>query len=425
MDSESSQVIELDAPPETKVEEEAVCLAYVNSTGEILHEQPVIDGKYSTVQAETDYNSITKSLTEKSLEGSRQSKSELGCGVITKGFSKTDVIAPPYPPKCLANFLEVDSTFSRAVKAKVLDSIGRDMKIQSTLPISPDNPELDESCEMPQGSISKEEFRSDKDKIQVFIDNCNKLSSFEDVLEKAAMDYESVGWAGLEVIRSRDGIVRRIQHVPATRLRVLRGFEGFAEVISDNQHKPTSGNYRFYQVFGDKYRIRDTELDQIVDYNPNKHGPLDDIRLGYELVENFRDLNGQPTDNVDESTNEILFLPKNHSNTIYYGYSDILPAIGAMVGNVYIRDYMLQFFEHNTIPRYAVIVKGAKIDDDFRKLITAYFSEHVKGQAHKTLILTLQGTGQKQIDIEFKKLDSDQKEADFINTRKELSLIHI
>ena len=48
---------------------------------------------------------------------------------------------------------------------------------------------------------------------------------------------------------------------------------------------------------------------------------------------------------------------------------------------------MLQFFEHNTVPRYAVVIEGAKLAKDVKDAIMQYFGQHVKGKAHKTLII--------------------------------------
>lgn len=425
MSESPATAIEILDPVDVELDKDAVCIAYLNEEGDVLHAGDVEDRENSTViQAEADFQEVNKSLRSKFHSGSKQSHEELNSGALTIGLNTIDIINPPYPPRCLANFLEVDPVFFRAVKAKVLDSVGREILIKPTLPIDPDfdgnaTVEADTNSKLPPTAISSEQYRTDKLKIDRFIVTCNDVIGFRGVLERAAMDFEAIGWAGIEVIRSKDGRVRKIEHVPAQRLRVLKGFAGFAEVTNTTSDAPNSkSQYKYYQLFGEKFKVKGEIGDDLEVYDPDIHGPLENV----ELVENFRKFeDGKPTGDFSQSANEILFIPKHHSNTIYYGYTDALPAIGAMVGNVYIRDYLLQFFEHNTIPRYAVIVKGAKIDDEFRKLITSYFTTHVKGQAHKTLILTLQGMAASKIDIEFKELTSGHKEADFLQTRKENS----
>lgn len=411
MGIEDVEFVEVADPSSIQVDEEATVVAYIGGDGQILHEYaPNTEGNSAYSSLEDDFEEIQKSLRverSKFHDMSRQSHSELGESAITSGITSKDVINPPYPPKCLANFLEIDPVFFRAVKAKVLDSVGREYQIQPKLPVKPEGSEVDDTSISNSGFITTEEFRTDFNTITEFVDDCNDVIGFRGILERAAMDYEAIGWAGLEVIRSQDGIVRKLEHIPAQRLRVLKGFSGFCEITSDGDN-PNYG--RFYQKFGQKFMVKVDGA--LVPFDASKHE-------GLRLVPNFvKFTDGQPTQNFNESANEVLYIPKHHSNTIYYGYSDIIPALGCILANVYIRDYILQFFEHNTIPRYAVIIKGAKIDEEFRKSITEYFSTHVKGAAHKTLILTLQGMAHKDVTIEFEKLDTDQKEADFLLTRK-------
>ena len=417
MSNQDSKITEIPDPVDVTGNEGAVAVAYVNAAGEVLGHQDIEAGENGTESSksvESDFNLVQEALTQKSHDLSRQSEDELGGTQLSIGMDSRNIVNPPYPPKCLANFLEVDPVFFRAVKAKVLDSVGRDYRMVPVAPIA-----TDDRSPGP-GEITARQFRKDSTEVSLFISTCNDVIPFQGLLERAAMDFESIGWAGLEVIRNRAGRVVGLDHVPAQRLRVLKGWEGFAELRTDSGKagNHTAGYYTYYQRFGEKFKVWSEDLGRYVRYNPMMHG---DIRR-QEFNENFFDYQtGEPTNDFDRSANEILYIPKHHSNTIYYGFSDVLPALGAIVGNVHIRDYMLQFFEHNTIPRYAVIVKGAKIDEDFRKMIAEYFGTHVKGAAHKTLILTLQGQSAQQISIEFQKLDSDNKEADFLKTRSENS----
>ncbi len=415
---ESSEIQRITVPyPDHPIEEsEGVCVAYVNDDGGLLFQDLLESSQNSQNSGDSskshhpqhDFDLIRGELTTKFDKDSRQNQSEISGNSISSGSWWNDIIDPPYPPKCLANFLEVDPVLFRAVKAKTLDSVGREILFRSTKPIRQKGQKKSD-----EPTITSAQYREDKEKIERFIANCNSVLGFRSVLERAAMDFEGIGWAAIEVIRSTNGQIRKLEHVPAQRIRVLRGFKGFAEITTDGSLSDL--NYKYYQLFGQKFLVKD-ELGELVPYDPVTHGP------NPEFTPNFRSYtDGSKTSDFNQSANEILYIPKNHSNTIYYGYSDAIPALGAVVGNVYIRDYILQFFEHNTVPRYAVIIKGAKIDEQFRKSIQEYFHQHVKGQSHKTLILTLQGMGHKDLDIEFKPLDVMHKEADFLQTRKENS----
>jgi capsid portal protein len=226
------------------------------------------------------------------------------------------------------------------------------------------------------------------------------------------MDHEAIGWAGLEIIRNFGGDIVRIEHIPATRIRVLDAWRGFIEIRCQD-----SNEYTFYQVFGDKYKVEEDNPfvpgeKVLVPYDPKKHKPS-------QKVANFVDRDtGEPTEDISKAANEILYFPRHHSNTVYYGYSDSISAVGAIIANSYIKDYQHQFWEHNTIPRYAVIIKGAKVDDDFMKMVSEYFQSHVKGANHKTLIMALGAQAGRNIEVEFKALDVQNKEADFLKTRE-------
>jgi capsid portal protein len=78
---------------------------------------------------------------------------------------------------------------------------------------------------------------------------------------------------------------------------------------------------------------------------------------------------------------------------------------------------MLQFFEHNTVPRYAVIIEGAKLSKDVKDAIMQYFGQHVKGKAHKTLIIPIPAM-RGEVKLRFEKLAADAQEGSFQDTRK-------
>ena len=93
---------------------------------------------------------------------------------------------------------------------------------------------------------------------------------------------------------------------------------------------------------------------------------------------------------------EVIHLRNYHPRSSYYGLPDFLPALRALIGNKMAGDFNIQFFENNAVPQYAIIVKGGELAKGTRKRIEEYFREHIKGQAHKTLILEVaQDEGEK------------------------------
>jgi capsid portal protein len=289
---------------------------------------------------------------------------------------------------------------------------------------------MQKSVETPREDIFSPESRSRVVKqsivddatqdVEDFIRDANDVIGFEGVLDRTAMDYEAVGWGAIEVIRSIDMKVRRITHIPATRVRVLKGWRGFVELINYDRADGTrvqSGRFIYYQPFGSKvvskkrkHPVTGTPLP----YDPELDGELAPANCEWQLTDRFT---GLPTSDLTRAANEIIWIPRHHANSIYYGYTDVVPALGWLLSNVHIRDYLLQFFEHNTVPRYAVIIEGAKLAEPVKKLISQYFSTHIKGKAHKTLIIPVPSM-RGEVKIRFEKLDADSKEGSFQETKK-------
>lgn len=349
-----------------------------------------------------------RGLVFKAYEGSTTNTNDIGQLSLGGGVLQTaEEVEPPYDPVILRTFLEIDALHYRAVKAKVADSVGRSLKFVSNTTILPDD-----SSEEVRGSIRQEDFDKELEKIKEFSKGCNDIIGLDGVLEKAATDYEAVGYCAVEVIRSLDRVVRKVNHIPAERIRVLKGWKGFTEVVDG------SGKKVYYQNFGEKV-VSTNRTDLIsgrpASYDPTLDGEIDDdSSTDFNLIDRET---GEPTDNIARAANEILYKFNSHPKSIYYGLPDFVPAVGHIMANAEIRDYLLQFFEHNTVPRYAVIVKGAKVSPEVKEHIKNFFSSEVKGNAHKTLFIPIPSV-RGEVEIIFEKLDADQKEGSFLEAKK-------
>jgi len=348
-------------------------------------------------------NSHLIDVAKSIVDSTTQTQTELG----DSDLSTAKFVQPPYPPQLLSDFLEVDPVHYRSVVTKVNDSIARDYELSATESVKIEGD--DSSVGIPAAELALQ-----VNAVEEFIRTANDVIGFKGVLFRAAMDYEAIGWGAFEVVRSRDMKIRYLAHVPAQRLRVLRGWKGFVEDLGNNK-------LNYYQPFGRKVKAvgrKDVVTNKVPFYDPLKDGEL--APRGGASEWNLIDrTNGKPlgssTIGGDKVANELLWVPKHHSNTIYYGYSDVVPAVTDVIANAKIREFVLQFFEHNTIPRYAIIVQGAKLSDKALKAITEYFSTHVKGKSHKTLIIPLRNSNMK---VTFEKLATDEQEGSFQQTKK-------
>ena len=89
-----------------------------------------------------------------------------------------------------------------------------------------------------------------------------------------------------------------------------------------------------------------------------------------------------------------------------------------MLANSFIDNHVIQYFEHNCVPRYAVSITGANVDKKLINKITKFLSSEVKGNQHKTLVFAPKSGFGGKVEVKFIKLDADNKEQDFINSYK-------
>ena len=427
-DDQLAEILEKNAIPPSEDGENIIEEAFITGDDRIASsmdlQKELIRGSMACFDSDRIHKEAQNSAlldVMKTVEGSTQTDEELGLreGGMSS-LSATKVVEPPYPPELLSAFLEVDSTHFRCVKTKTVDAVGREYSLDPIVNVVSDE-EADQSVAFARQEgnrkssahfppkVSQSQVEEEVDAIKEFITDSNELIGFEGVLFRACMDYEAIGWAAIEVIRSADMKIRKLAHIPATRIRPLRGWKGFVEVLSDSK-------YIYYQPFGSKIVSNEKSpvTGEPLPYDPKKHGELKPGSLSWNMCD--RDT-GLPTRNFNRSANEVIWIPKHHASTIYYGYADVVPALGDVLGNVHIRDFMLQFFEHNTVPRYAVVIEGAKLAKDVKDAIMQYFGQHVKGKAHKTLIIPVPGM-RGEVKLRFEKLAADAQEGSFQETRK-------
>jgi capsid portal protein len=126
--------------------------------------------------------------------------------------------------------------------------------------------------------------------------------------------------------------------------------------------------------------------------------------------------------NPEDRANELIWNTNYTPRSDYYGAPDIMPAIGAIHGDIARRDYNIAFFDNYGVPSYAVFITGdfdEGIVDEATGLtpleseIQGHFDELAKNP-HSALILSVpsrQGGG--EVKIEFKPLSVETKEASF------------
>ncbi len=278
----------------------------------------------------------------------------------TWDYDRSGAKEPPYSLDALAYFLEVNTWHYRSCKAKAISTAG--LGFDFVVPEGVRNPD-----------------QANKRTLQEFFNHPNDEQTWGEVLENVLTDFEALGNGYFEVVRNALGTAAptAIYHVPAVTVRVRKDKRGF---IQQRDNKTV-----FFRNFGSDPNSPDS-------FDPrDKDKPEDQRRL----------------------LTEIIHLKNYHPRSSYYGLPDFLPALRALVGNKQAGDFNIQFFENNAVPQYAIIVKGGELAKGTRKRIEEYFRTHIKGSAHKTLILEIAQDGEEKVDLEIKPLSVDIKDASF------------
>ncbi|HHN46939.1 MAG TPA: phage portal protein [Planctomycetes bacterium] len=275
-------------------------------------------------------------------------------------YDKTGAQSPPYNLEALAYFLEVNTFHFRCCKAKAVTTAGLGFDF-----VAP------EGVETPNEEHKKA--------LQKFFLHPNEEMTWGEILENVLTDYEALGNGYFEIVRNRlgKGPPSAIYHVPAVTMRVRKDKRGFIQ--------QRNGRMVYFRNF---------------DSNP-------------EDVNSFDPRDRRKPRNEWRPLNEIIHLKNYHPRSSYYGLPDFLSAFRALVGNQKAGDFNIQFFENNAVPQYAIIVKGGELAKGTRKRIEEYFREHIKGEAHKTLILEVVQDGDEKVEVEIKPLAVDVKDSSF------------
>lgn len=227
--------------------------------------------------------------------------------------------------------------------------------------------------------VVEEPSGSERRRLESLLGSCNPDMTFTEVMRAVWTDVETVGNGYLELTRNGADEIDGLYHLPATTVRVRADRNGFVQV--------REGRRRY-----------------------------------------FRSLGGEPAPDCEsgEMQNEVMHFRKYTPQSSYYGVPDILPAIPAIAGDRAAAAYNVSFFEHNAVPRMAIVVEGGGMSKGLLQQVRRFMESEVKGHAHRTLVLEVPGDGTK---LRLERLaESDGDDAAFLNYRKanrdEILMVH-
>lgn len=289
------------------------------------------------------------------------------------GYSLYDVVTPPYDQDTLAGLYDQSAIHNASVNARVMNTVGLGYEFIETTKA---RRILEKSQSSPEKlSRARKLIHNEKQKLEDIFEELNDEETFLETMIKVWLDAMSVGNGYLEIGRTKSGQIGYIGHVPATLVRVRRKRDGYVQIAKSNKIQAV-----FFRNFQD--------------------------------TETVDPINGDP------NPNEIIHFKVYSPNNTYYGIPASVSAAAAIVGDKYAKEYNIDYFENKAIPRYAIILKGAKLSAKSKQELVNYFRNEVKGRNHGTLVIPIPSSIGSDADIKFEKLEANVQDSSFDKFRK-------
>jgi PBSX family phage portal protein len=289
------------------------------------------------------------------------------------GYSLYDVVTPPYDLDTLAELYDSSAIHNAAINARVMNTVGLGYSFPETL-------KSRRRLEKAQGNPDRvarvrKAIQDARQDLEIKFEDFNEEETFIETMVRVWLDVLTTGNGYLEIGRTNSGEIGYIGHIPATLMRVRRHRDGYVQIAKSN---------KIQAVF----------------------------------FRNFQDAEMEDPINSDPNPNEVIHFKTYSPNNTYYGIPSSVSAAAAIVGDKFAKEYNIDYFENKAIPRYAIIVKGAKLSQRSKQELVNYFRQEVKGRNHGTLIVPLPASLGGDSDIKFEKLEAGIQDASFDKYRK-------
>jgi PBSX family phage portal protein len=264
-------------------------------------------------------------------------------------YSERGIVSPPFPPESFLNLLENNVYFDRCVRRIAEDACG-----------------LGWHLALKEG---EKENEAEREKAEKFL--LTQKPSLEEILIASLVDYLSIGWLAIEVVRNLQNEPEEIYHVPAHTLKVHKSGKKFLQRRNTREV--------WFKAFKEEGDISKTT---------GEEGTFD----------------------IEERANELIFKRNYYSRSSYYGAPPILSAVGSVIGLIGIRDFNLAFFENYGIPAALVVLKG-EWEEGSEQRIREFIDTQIKGseKAHKTVVCSVDESS----EIKWIPIENEVKEGSF------------
>ena len=271
-------------------------------------------------------------------------------------------INPPYNPAFLAMCVERSNMLKQCIAAMVVNvTAGGQEAVPVKTKVVPDEAE--------------------KEILESFVDSCNSEESLSTMLAKAEDDYETYGYAFIEVIRNRRGRLSLLRYLPSASCRLLpkdtenpqlvtydiargpgvtrvseyRSFRRYVQIVG--------GVYRFFKEFGDQ---RD------MDMTTGQFGKVTRNNMATELI-HLRQHSADP-----------------------YGTPRWINQLPSVLGSRESEECNLRYFEDNTVPPMILSVSGGRLTKQSYSEMRNLLEQQGVGKERQHKILLIEAVPEKE-----------------------------
>lgn len=311
------------------------------------------------------------------MEGARSKQVELE---QINGYALYDLAHPPYNLDSLVKLSVENDTHYACIKVKALNIVGIGYKWSETTKVKEARQDVEEDDDK-MLKLSKKLQRV-TGTLDEWLEDMNEEDDFNEILIKVWLDVEATGNGYLEIGRNRNGGIAYLGHIPSATMRVRKYRDGFIQLVQDK--------LTFFRNFNDK-----TTADPF---------------------------------GKDPTPNEVIHFKLHSTVNAYYGVPDIIAAMSSVAGEKFSSEYNLDYFENKAVPRYALIVKGAKLSTNAERKILEFFRKEVKGRNHGTLYIPVPAHMGSNVDVKLEAIENKAQEASFEKyregNRSSIAMVH-
>lgn len=271
-------------------------------------------------------------------------------------------IVPPYSPAFLAMCVERSNMLKQCIAAMVVNVTAGG---HEAVPVKP--------------KLKADE--TEQEVLESFFDSCNSEESLATMLAKVEDDYETYGYAFIEVIRTRRGRLSLLRYLPSASCRLLpkdttnpqlveydiargpnttrvseyRAFRRYVQIVG--------GVYRFFKEFGDQ---------RTMDMTTGKFGKVP----------------------KDVQASEIIHLRQHSADP--YGVPRWINQLPSVLGSRESEECNLRYFEDNTVPPMILSVSGGRLTKQSYSEMRSLLEQQGVGKERQHKILLIEAVPEKE-----------------------------